>query len=126
MGRGWNELDGGDGAGWWWVHGLAIPIYKYFGSGKFHTDLKDKFSHEHADSSSKFDEIFFRILKRHALLKKKMLKANHGPYVSKALRKAIMKRSCLENVHFKQDNHSFRACKKNIVVDYIKKEIKFF
>ena len=40
-------------------------------------------------------------------LKKKMHRANHAPYVSKALRKAIMKRSCLEEVYFKkQDNHS--------------------
>ena len=27
-----------------------------------------------------------------------MLRANHAPYVSRALRKAIMKRSCLENI----------------------------
>ena len=40
-----------------------------------------------------------------------MLTANHAPYVSKkALRKAIMKRSCLENIYFKkQDNYSLRA-----------------
>ena len=62
-----------------------------------------------------------------------MLRANHAPYVSKALRKAIMKRSCLENVYFKkQDNHPLRAYKKqkkkkkNIVVDYIKKKENFF
>ena len=57
-----------------------------------------------------------------------MLRANHAPYVSKAIRKAIMKRSCLENVYFKkQDHHSLRAYKKqkNIAVDYIKKKKKF-
>ena len=56
-----------------------------------------------------------------------MLRANHAPYVSKAVRKAIMKRSCLENIFFKkQDNHSLRAYKKqkNIIVDYIKKKQK--
>ena len=42
-----------------------------------------------------------------------MLRANHARYVSKALRKAIMKRWYLENVYFKkQDNHSLRAYKK--------------
>ena len=43
----------------------------------------------------------------------KTLRANHVPNVSKALRKAIMRRSCLENVYFKkQGNHSLRAYKK--------------
>ena len=45
-----------------------------------------------------------------------MLKANHAPYVSKALRKAIMKRSCFENIYFKkQDNHSLRQKAKKIL-----------
>ena len=83
---------------------------KYFDSRKFNRDLKEEFSREYVDSCSKFDEILFRVLGRHAPLKKKMLRANHAPYVSKALRKAIMKRSCLENIYFKkQDNHSLRA-----------------
>ena len=42
-----------------------------------------------------------------------MLRSNHAPYVSKALRKAIMKISFLENVYFKkQDNYSLRSFKK--------------
>ena len=58
-----------------------------------------------------------------------MLRANHVPYVSKALSRAIMKTSCFENVYFrKQDNHSLRAYKKqkNVVVEYIKKKEKSF
>ena len=86
--------------------------YKYFDSRKFNRDMKDEFSREYVDSCSKFDEIFLKVLNRHAPLKKKMLRANHAPYVSKALRKAIMKRSCLENIYFKkQDNHSLRRQK---------------
>ena len=42
-----------------------------------------------------------------------MLRANHAPYMSKGLSKAIMKRPCLENIYFKkQDNHFLRAYKK--------------
>ena len=42
-----------------------------------------------------------------------MFWANHAPYVFKALRKAIMKRSCLENIYFKkQDNRFLTAYKK--------------
>ena len=59
-----------------------------------------------------------------------MLRANHVPYVSKALSRAIMKTSCFENVYFrKQDNHSLRAAykkQKNVVVEYIKKKEKSF
>ena len=90
--------------------------------------MKDEFSREYVDSSSKFDEIFLKVLNRHAPLKKKMLRANHAPYVSKALRKAILKRSCLENFFKKQDNHSLRAYKKqkNFCSRLYKKERKNF
>ena len=87
--------------------------YKYFGSRKFNRDLKNEFSLEYVDSCSQFDEIFLRVLHRNVPLKKKMLKDNHGPYVSEALGKAIMRRPRLENIYFKkQDNHSLRAYKK--------------
>ena len=76
--------------------------YKYFDFRKFNRNLKEEFSREYVDSCSKFDEIFLKVLNRHAPLKKKMLRANHAPYVSKALRKAIMKRSCLKNRYFKK------------------------
>ena len=50
---------------------------------------------------------------RHAPLKLKMLRANHAPYVFKALREDIMRKPSLENMYFKkQDNHSLRAYKK--------------
>ena len=90
--------------------------------------MKQEFSREYVDSCSKFDEIFLKVLNRHAPLTK-MLRANHAPCVSKAVRKTIMKRSCLENIYFKkQDNHSLRAYKKQkkFVVDYTKKNEKNF
>ena len=71
--------------------------------------MKEEFSREYVDSCSKLDEIFLKVLNRHAPLKKKMLRANHGPYVSKALRKAIMKRSRLENTYFKKQDTVFKS-----------------
>ena len=41
-------------------------------------------------------------MNKRAPLKKKVLRANHAPYVTKALRKAIMKRSYLEKLYFKK------------------------
>ena len=40
--------------------------------------------------------MFLRILNQHAPLKSKLLRANHTSYISKPLRKAIMKRSYLK------------------------------
>ena len=91
--------------------------------------MKEEFSRNCVNSSSKFDEIFLKVLNKHALLKMKLLRANHAPYVSKALRKAIMKIHCLENVYFKKrNNHSLRAYKKpkNCCSRIYKKERKHF
>ena len=42
-----------------------------------------------------------QVFGKNAPLKRKLLRANHTSYVSKALRKAIMRRSYLEKVYFK-------------------------
>ena len=85
--------------------------------------MKEEFSRECVDSSSKFGEIFLKVL--NVQLKKKMLRVNHAPCVSKALKKAIMKRSCLENVYFKNKTvilQEHTKSKNSIVVDYIKRK----
>ena len=51
-------------------------------------------------------------MNKYAPLKKKVLCANHMLYVTKALKKAIMKRSYLETLHFKkQDSGIFEKYK---------------
>ena len=47
-------------------------------SEKFNRDLKGEFSHEYVNSCSKYDDMFLKVLNRHALLKKKMLSINHA------------------------------------------------
>ena len=71
--------------------------YKKFDSLKFNVDLKNAFAHE------KFDKVFMTVLNRHAPLKKKILRANHSSYMSKTLRKAIMRRSYLEKKYLKKN-----------------------
>ena len=44
---------------------------------------------------------FLSILEKPAPLKKKLLRANHAPYVTKVLRKVVMGRSYLEKLYFK-------------------------
>ena len=49
----------------------------------------------------------------HTPLKNKLLRANHSQYVTKTLRKAILRRSRLEKIYFKkQTNESLKAYKK--------------
>ena len=60
--------------------------YKKFDSLKFNSELKNVLTKENTDNWT------------YCSLKRKLLKANHASYVSKALRKAIMGRSCLEKV----------------------------
>ena len=45
--------------------------YKKFDSLKFNVDLKNAFAHEKIESCIKFDEVFMKVLNRHAILKKK-------------------------------------------------------
>ena len=48
-----------------------------------------------------FHKIFIDVLNKHAPCKQKIFRANHKPYMTKILRKAIMKRSALENKYYK-------------------------
>ena len=52
-------------------------------------------------------------MKTDAPLRKKLLRANHSQYVTKALRKAIIGRFKLEKIHFKKQTNEFlKAYKK--------------
>ena len=46
-----------------------------------------------------------KTLNRHVPMKKKFIIANEVPYMAKALRKSVMKRSELENKYLKNKNH---------------------
>ena len=81
---------------------IVYRNYKYFNSHNFNDELKFVFSKENIDSCSKFNQTFLNVLNKHAPLKKKQLRANHASYVSKSMRKAIMRRSYLENIYFKK------------------------
>ena len=50
-----------------------------------------------------FENVFIQTLENHAPLKKKIVRANHAPYMTKTFRKAIMRRSALENTFHKNN-----------------------
>ena len=60
-----------------------------------------------------FENTSLELLDIHVPVKKKYLRANHAPYMTKALRKAIMKRSELKMKYFKnQTGHNLGLYKK--------------
>ena len=67
--------------------------YKYFDRTKFKNNLNEKLCKGVYES---FETTFIEVLNKHAPLRKKLLRANHAPYITKTLRKAIIRRSQLE------------------------------
>ena len=110
---------------------ITYRDYKQFDPSKFKKELKNVLTKENIDSCTKFDEQFLKVLNIHAPLKRKLWRANHAPYIyiSKTLRKAIMRRSYLEKVYFKKRTDlSLKAYKKqkNYCNRLYKKERKNF
>ena len=67
----------------------------------FSTKLNYKLQANDVKVYDSFEKIFLEVLNTHAPCKKKVVRANQKPYVTKKLRKAIMKRSYLENKYYK-------------------------
>ena len=73
--------------------------------------------------------ISIKVLNKHAPLNKKFIRANHVPYMTKNLRKAIMKRSQLENKYIRNytvENMNKYKKHKNFCSKLYKKERKKF
>ena len=82
---------------------------------------------EKENNYTNFEQIFLDVLDKHAPRKKKVLRANDKPFMTKELRKAIMRRSALKNKYIK--NKSVEAEKafrkqKNYTNKLLKKEKK--
>ena len=71
--------------------------YKGFVLSDFRTELRNKLFTVVTMNYDEFEEIFLEVLNKHAPFKKKILRANDKPYMTKTLRKAIMRRSALKN-----------------------------
>ena len=70
--------------------------YNNFNKDKFKSDLKASLNETETFEYTNFENAFCKTMNTHAPMNQKTVRANHAPYVTKALRKAIMKRSELE------------------------------
>ena len=103
--------------------------YKHFDIDFFNYELTNAYAVNDTSDYLSFHNIYMGILNKHAPSKKKIIRANHAPYVSKTLRKAIMKRSALKNAYYKKKtDESLKAYKrqKNYCSRLYKKEKKKF
>ena len=108
---------------------ITYRNYKNFDQDRFKADLKIALMEVEIGAYKDFEDVFLKVLEQHAPIKKKFIRANHAPYMTKALRKAIMKRSELETkFHKSKTVTSYRIFKtqKNYVSRLYKKERKKF
>ena len=63
--------------------------YKHFDRSKFKNNLNEKLSDGISNYES-FETTFTEVLNKHAPLRKKHLRANHAPYITKTLRKVMI------------------------------------
>ena len=100
--------------------------YKNFNNEKFREELKLALSCS-INSYTDFETQFLNVLNNNAPTKKKLLRANHKDYMTKNLRKAIMKRSELETKFYRTKNPVDQAAYKkqrNFVSRLYKRERK--
>ena len=104
--------------------------YKNFDIYNFRTDLRARLSETKEKDYYHFELTFLRVLEEHAPMKKKILRANDKPYMTKALRKAIMRRSTLKNKYLKKksdENLKIFKKHKNYTKRLAKRErVKYF
>ena len=76
--------------------------YKKFNIVNFRQELRNNIAEvREINSYEIFESIFLRTLNKHAPIKSKVVRANDKPFMTKALRKAIMRRSALKNKFYK-------------------------
>ena len=67
----------------------------------FRRELRDELRKSVVLGYAHFEHIFLTVLDKHAPVKQRVVRANDKPYMTKVLRKAIMRRSFLKNKYQK-------------------------
>ena len=101
--------------------------FRNFDLNSFNNEVNAKM--ESIKEYETFEEEFLKVSNKHAPLKKKFIRANYVPYMTKDLRKAIMKRSQLESKYIKQptiENMNNYKKHKNFCSKLYKKERQKF
>ena len=109
------------------LHVTLFIEFIEFNSDNFKLELKNALDSKNTTNYELFESIFLEILNKHAPLKRKFVRANHAPYMTKPLRKAIMKRSELQSKYHKkatEENKTRYKKQKNFCSKLYKREKK--
>ena len=103
--------------------------YKHFDEIAFRNDLRNAM--KNSDKKyAEFEEIFLNTLEKHAPIKTKIIRGNHAPYMNKTLRKAMMKRTQLQNKYYRSrtvtDLKAFKTQRNFVSRLYKKQKKKYF
>ena len=71
--------------------------YKNFDSERFNTALKSELEKRKESACNEFETAFWNVLKINSSIKLKMLRCNNNSFMTKNLRKALMRRSKFKN-----------------------------
>ena len=108
---------------------ISYRDYNNFNQAVFKEELRIIMSANIIYKYKTFEENFLMVLNKHAPLKKKTIRGNNVPYMTKTLRKAIMRRSELQTKYFKNGNvenlQTFKK-QKNYCSRLYKKERKYY
>ncbi len=77
--------------------------YSKFDQKSFRNDLSNAMGKQ-KQTYEEFEKLYLEVLEKHAPFKQKIIRGNHAPYMNKALRKAIMKRTQLQNKYYRSGN----------------------
>ena len=106
--------------------------YKEFDEYLFKKDLTNGLlgNRQSEEKYDIFENIFLKVLDKHAPLKTKIIRGNHAPYMNRILRKAIMKRTQLQNKYYtskaSDDRTAFRKQRNYVSRLYKKQRKKFY
>ena len=106
---------------------LPYRDFSKFSKENFGEDLNARLQSNDQINYASFEKTFLDVLNTHAPSKKKIIRANQKPYVTKKLRKAIMLRSKLENIFYKNrsdENKHFLRRQRNYCNRLYKRERK--
>ena len=81
---------------------VAYRNFKNFSEENFNKEPRTNVGERCVKNYASFENVFLDTLNNHAPLKQEVIRANHAPYVTKSLRKAIMQRSNLQKIYFKK------------------------
>ena len=83
---------------------IIYQDFKNFNQQYFNNDFPTELSSKSNKSYGSVENIFLNTLYKHAPIKKKMLRVNHAPYITKAHRKAIIEKVIFKKPLFQNTN----------------------